>query len=300
VPSLPSSQLTNPGPPQDISHPISQHQASVESATDGGPPLTDGGTPGENFFTPPSSPFKAPPPAILPAPAHRPTQPASNQHAPVESVSVGGPHPTDGGTPRENFFATPPRTPYASLDMDSSPPEDSSVTSRPAIRALDSDALLDPNDFLACAPPHPMVRGQPKDDRAYDPQDRPRSPDSLSSDEIMQILDDEVQEIAGPSAPVPVLDAVHPAVAAGPAPAPAPERPTYAQVAAAPGPQPRSPLEEFNHIRGDNPTWDLAPTEFLSDLSQCIEHPVPVLHSRLYYSLTIRNAQDQSCSNQEQ
>jgi hypothetical protein len=35
-------------------------------------------------------------------------------------------------------------------------------------------------------------------------------------------------------------------------------------------------------------------------LSQCIEHPVPVLHSRLYYSLTIRNAQDQSCSNQEQ
>jgi hypothetical protein len=35
-------------------------------------------------------------------------------------------------------------------------------------------------------------------------------------------------------------------------------------------------------------------------LSQCIQYPVPVLHSRLYYSLTIRNAQDQSCSNQEQ
>jgi hypothetical protein len=34
-------------------------------------------------------------------------------------------------------------------------------------------------------------------------------------------------------------------------------------------------------------------------LSQCIQHPVPVLHSRLYFSLTITNAQDQSCSNQE-
>jgi hypothetical protein len=34
-------------------------------------------------------------------------------------------------------------------------------------------------------------------------------------------------------------------------------------------------------------------------VSQCIQHPVPVLHSRLYYSLTITNAQDQSCSNQE-
>jgi hypothetical protein len=37
----------------------------------------------------------------------------------------------------------------------------------------------------------------------------------------------------------------------------------------------------------------------LGKLSQCIQHPVPVLHSRLYYSLTITNAQDQSCSNQE-
>jgi hypothetical protein len=35
-------------------------------------------------------------------------------------------------------------------------------------------------------------------------------------------------------------------------------------------------------------------------LSQCIQHPVPVLHSRLYYSLTITNAQDQSSSNQDQ
>jgi hypothetical protein len=35
-------------------------------------------------------------------------------------------------------------------------------------------------------------------------------------------------------------------------------------------------------------------------LSQCIKHPVPFLHSRLYYSLTITYAQDQSCSNQEQ
>jgi hypothetical protein len=34
-------------------------------------------------------------------------------------------------------------------------------------------------------------------------------------------------------------------------------------------------------------------------VSQCIQHPVPVLHSRLYYSLTITNAQDQSCPNQE-
>jgi hypothetical protein len=38
----------------------------------------------------------------------------------------------------------------------------------------------------------------------------------------------------------------------------------------------------------------------LATMSQCIQHPVPVLHSRLYYSLTITNAQDQSCSNQEQ
>jgi hypothetical protein len=35
-------------------------------------------------------------------------------------------------------------------------------------------------------------------------------------------------------------------------------------------------------------------------LSQFIQHPVPVLHSRLYYNLTITYAQDQSCSNQEQ
>jgi hypothetical protein len=35
-------------------------------------------------------------------------------------------------------------------------------------------------------------------------------------------------------------------------------------------------------------------------VSQCIQYPVPVLHSRPYYSLTITNAQDQSCSNQEQ
>jgi hypothetical protein len=35
-------------------------------------------------------------------------------------------------------------------------------------------------------------------------------------------------------------------------------------------------------------------------VSQCIQDPVPVLHSRPYYSLTIRSAQDQSCSNQEQ
>jgi hypothetical protein len=38
----------------------------------------------------------------------------------------------------------------------------------------------------------------------------------------------------------------------------------------------------------------------IQTVSQCIQYPVPVLHSRLYYSLTIRNAQDQSCSNQEQ
>jgi hypothetical protein len=35
-------------------------------------------------------------------------------------------------------------------------------------------------------------------------------------------------------------------------------------------------------------------------VSQCIQHPVPVLHSRLYFSLTITNAQDQSCSDQDQ
>jgi hypothetical protein len=39
---------------------------------------------------------------------------------------------------------------------------------------------------------------------------------------------------------------------------------------------------------------------WIATMSQCIQYPVPVLHSRLYYSLTIRNAQDQSCSNQEQ
>jgi hypothetical protein len=38
----------------------------------------------------------------------------------------------------------------------------------------------------------------------------------------------------------------------------------------------------------------------LPPVSQCIQHPVPVLHSRLYYSLTITVTQDQTCSNQEQ
>jgi hypothetical protein len=32
-------------------------------------------------------------------------------------------------------------------------------------------------------------------------------------------------------------------------------------------------------------------------MSQCIRHPVPVIHARLYYSLTITNAEDQLCSN---
>jgi hypothetical protein len=84
----------------------------------------------------------------------------------------------------------------------------------------------------------------------------------------MQLLDNKVQEIAGPPAPTPAPDDAPPATAAGPIPAPAPERPTYAQVAAAPAPQPRSPLNEFNHIRGDNLTWDLPSHEFISDPEQ--------------------------------
>jgi hypothetical protein len=53
--------------------------------------------------------------------------------------------------------------------MDSSPTDGSLIASHPAIHTLDSDALLDPNDFLACASPQLQLRGRPKDDRAYDP-----------------------------------------------------------------------------------------------------------------------------------
>jgi hypothetical protein len=53
------------------------------------------------------------------------------------------------------------------------------------------------------------------------------------------------------------------------------------------------------YVQNHQVTFRTAPEGECHSVSS-IQYPVPVLHSRLYYSLTIRNAQDQSCSNQEQ